>query len=323
MQDTLGLGAVADGASKAVIKLLDVLQVGLGGIFAPWQRVRMAKAESESMRLLAGGRIEVAVIEQQGQASLNKLREQALDISASIVPVESGAEPSAPRLTERSFKRFEYQEAKRQLNLETISAHTFNRLIDSDASEEPVDPDWVARYFENAKDVSDSEMQRLWASLLAGEIVQPGKFSLRTLDTLRNMTTSEAKALIEIGACSTKDGTFYLPDDKAQDVNVRDALTLPANSLANLVEAGLLHPGHRNVWPRHNEELVILEYPGYRVSFSFSEDAKVWGLSLYRLTQAARDLLGIQDGSFNREFLDRFTKCATLLGYGAEVETAP
>lgn len=63
-------------------------------------------------------------------------------------------------------------------------------------SGEPVDQDWQNRFFSIVEDVSNEEMQKLWAQVLAGEIKQPKSYSMRTLDTLRNMTKEDAELFV-------------------------------------------------------------------------------------------------------------------------------
>ena len=48
--------------------------------------------------------------------------------------------------------------------------------------------------------ISSEEMQRLWARILSGEVQSPGGTSLRTLDTLRNMSKIDAEMFND--ACS-------------------------------------------------------------------------------------------------------------------------
>jgi hypothetical protein len=65
--------------------------------------------------------------------------------------------------------------------------------LDSNPSDEPIDDDCAADFFEQAQDVSDQAMQSLWARILAGEVNKPGSFSLRTLHSLKTMTKEEAQ----------------------------------------------------------------------------------------------------------------------------------
>lgn len=62
---------------------------------------------------------------------------------------------------------------------------------DAPTPEMPTD-DWLHRWRDSAAGVSDADMQRLWGKVLAGEIKDPGKFSLRSLDFVRNLSRSEA-----------------------------------------------------------------------------------------------------------------------------------
>uniref|UniRef100_UPI004057B387 DUF2806 domain-containing protein n=1 Tax=Alistipes sp. TaxID=1872444 RepID=UPI004057B387 len=64
-------------------------------------------------------------------------------------------------------------------------------------SREAVDTDWLNRFFTVVEDVSDAEMQQLWGRILAGEIKHPKSYSLRTMETLRNMTKEEADLFVK------------------------------------------------------------------------------------------------------------------------------
>jgi|GEM_PF-2092296 len=65
----------------------------------------------------------------------------------------------------------------------------------TDNKNEKLNIDWFVRFFEDAGNISDDDMQDLWARILAGEIFRPGHYSLRTLETLRNMSCKEAESL--------------------------------------------------------------------------------------------------------------------------------
>lgn len=73
------------------------------------------------------------------------------------------------------------------------------------------DFDWFLRFFEAAGNIRAEDMQHLWAKVLAGEIKQPGCFSLRTVEALRNMTAREALAFKNASelVLQESDGTFF------------------------------------------------------------------------------------------------------------------
>lgn len=60
------------------------------------------------------------------------------------------------------------------------------------------DFDWFIRFFEAAGNISDEEIQNFWAQLLAGEVGNPGKYSLRIIDILRNLRKKDAELFVEV-----------------------------------------------------------------------------------------------------------------------------
>lgn len=59
-------------------------------------------------------------------------------------------------------------------------------------SAEEIDEEWFARYIDIAKAVSDEEVQYVWGKILAQEINEKSSFSLRTLETIKNISHDEA-----------------------------------------------------------------------------------------------------------------------------------
>ena len=116
-------------------------------------------------------------------------------------------------LDERTQQRVEFKEQKRQKNIENITQKAaVNLESEPNVSEEPVDEDWTTRFFNYAEDISNEEMQEIWARILAGEIKQPKSYSLRTLDILRNLSTDEAAIFMKFAklAITSSTTTFIL-----------------------------------------------------------------------------------------------------------------
>jgi len=106
----------------------------------------------------------------------------------------------AKAIDERSNLRLDYQERKRQANIENVTSVAAAELAgdESVATEQP-DEDWITRFFSSAQDVSSEQMQDLWGRILAGEIRRPGTYSLRALDLIRNLTKGEAELVAMVG----------------------------------------------------------------------------------------------------------------------------
>ncbi|MBO4845815.1 MAG: DUF2806 domain-containing protein [Lachnospiraceae bacterium] len=78
------------------------------------------------------------------------------------------------------------------------------------------DFDWFVRFYEAVGNVSDEEMQDIWAKILASEISESDSFSYRTIDILRNMSRKDAELFVRICSHSFTDGPerMFLPNDK-------------------------------------------------------------------------------------------------------------
>lgn len=111
-----------------------------------------------------------------------------------------------PAMVARFEQRYYEQEFGRQERLESIcekSAEELRLLVDhSNADvgqgepeappEEDIDEDWQRKFTTFAQDVSEPQMQRVWARILAGEIRKPGSFSYRTLRLVSEMDPAVA-----------------------------------------------------------------------------------------------------------------------------------
>ena len=50
-----------------------------------------------------------------------------------------------------------------------------------------IDNDWIIKFFDKSRLVTDDKMQDLWASILAGEANSAGSYSPKALTTLADM----------------------------------------------------------------------------------------------------------------------------------------
>lgn len=93
------------------------------------------------------------------------------------------------------------REIKRAVNLKKIAlaAEAEAEFVpDSAVSDRAVDPDWFAKWRSGAEDVTIEEMQHLWGRVLAGEVRQPGSYSIRTLEFLGRMAREDADLITSV-----------------------------------------------------------------------------------------------------------------------------
>lgn len=92
------------------------------------------------------------------------------------------------------------EQVSRQTNRESISKMAIEELQsgwddDKKDAEREIDDDWLNAFSEQAGRVSNEDMQRLWARVLAGEIRKPGEFKIRTLQALSLIQFDEAQLI--------------------------------------------------------------------------------------------------------------------------------
>jgi len=142
--------------SRPATVLIEKISDAVGGVFKPYQIVRVARAEAEAERIRAESQI------------------QTTD------------------LHRRAFHRFLEEEAKKQKNIEEITRQALPQLDDKSKPEQ-VEDDWITNFFDKCRLISDSEMQTLWSRVLAGEANSPGSYSKRTVDFLSSLDKTDAQ----------------------------------------------------------------------------------------------------------------------------------
>lgn len=109
------------------------------------------------------------------------------EVEISLIKAEADSE-----LLQRVVARINGQELNRQLNIESVVEKSV-KFLPSEVSSTPIDNYWKAKYFDYVQDISDEKVQETWAKILAGEVDQPGSFSLKTLQILGNLSKTQAE----------------------------------------------------------------------------------------------------------------------------------
>lgn len=157
-------------------KLVDAIQGAIGKAYEPRYRKRLTDAA-------------VYEIERIGQA-VRENSDIPITYDKNIVSIDIR---DYDAFIKRAESRLAYQELTKQKNIEKVSDIAYSDLEGHPpVTNEPMDQDWVFRFFNSVEDISNEKMQLLWGKLLAKEAIHPGSFSLRTLTTLKNLTEEEA-----------------------------------------------------------------------------------------------------------------------------------
>ncbi len=123
------------------------------------------------------------------------------------------------------------QSESRQANKEAIVIGAIKELKtqSDDVSKTPVDQDWVSQFFNYSQDTTNETMRLRWSRILAGEVVNPGTFSLRTLHAVGMLTEKHAKLFMRL--CTTIWHTHLGP--MPVQPCVENNLTAPRNLLSS------------------------------------------------------------------------------------------
>jgi len=244
--------------SKPIVKLLEVVESGIGAICGPLLLILKAYAEGRAKLVREGFRHQLVMLKTENARAVEQISSQQhlLTAGGSLeVDFSHESEVISSQVMDT------YQQSKRRANIVTITAEAADQISDQ-VSDDPVDPDWVARFFSHAQDVSSEDLQKLWGRVLAGEVERPGTIPLRTLDTLRNLSSSEAQLVIRL-ASRVSTSAFYIPARKG---------ALSDQEIRILQDAGLLEESAKyiiwNVEANEKKHTPFQEPPGWMV-FSY------------------------------------------------------
>lgn len=149
----------------------------------------------------------------------------------------------------------EFYKAKNFLKIAKKADEQYSRKA-QDNKNNFYDFDWFMRYYEAAGNVSDEDMQEIWAKVLAGEIDNPSFFSLRIIDVLRNMRKADAELFVRFCEVSFDmgSGNLFLPNYD----EYLEKSGIAYSDIMRLSEMGLIF----------NDPLITL-------NFELSEEAKI------------------------------------------------
>ena len=203
----------------------------------------------------------------------------------------------------------------------------------SEEGNDEMDDDWIESFRREAADRSLGEMRETFARILAGEIHQPGTFSIKTLRTVGALSQSTASLFSKVASLRIGMESLPLGKDEGSRALVKDARIpslegdlndnylldegLDYARLTELTEYGLLRHSY-NSWHQYGLVLpglqldpsttawIIHQDQKWRLvplpGFSGSSDLKFYGA---KFTNVGLELLRITDIDKNAKFSKR------------------
>ena len=289
----------------ALEKLVDYTASGIGAVagpmLAPWRARQDAKArrleaqaDADSLRLIAGAQADA----QRSLLAFGETGHGVLEIG--------------PRGIEQ---RIEFQEKKRQANIESVVRDAAAELGDKEVPNRKPDPDWTARFFNDVQDVSSKELQRIWSKILAGEVETPGRTSLRTLSILKNISKRHAEIFSTVAK-------YVVGSVIHQESLSASTDTLLSSFIVEMQELGLVHGALNVHWKMGlvNDGTHVLKYCNNLLVVE-GQPGKEIAIRGYVLTGPGDEMTQFCVNESDLEYLKNFAKF--LAGHDCTLKIAP
>jgi hypothetical protein len=254
---------VAKALAEPGTKFIEAIDRHLGLVLEPGHIRRKAKAEVDAAKIKAEGDLELLDFE------------------------------------DRIIRRREYLEERRQQNREAIAREAVNQLPNV-VSDEKVEEDWLVQFFNYAQDVSNEEMQLIWARLLAGEVAQPGTYSLRTLNLVRLLRQEDAILFSNFCSYLSSGSTHVYTKETFDYLRERG---LYFDRLLHIQALGLLSVDGTVKLVIPPKESLTFEYFDRSITLK-SKDLLRRGLHYYPLTDVGAELASLCDVEPDYGYLD-------------------
>jgi uncharacterized repeat protein (TIGR03899 family) len=224
----------------------------------------------------------------------------------------------------------QHLKAQRKMhNLETILALALDFCLEQGKAD-GLDPDWFFSFITMAEEIHAPAMQELWAKIFSVEISRPGTFSLRTLQTLKNLTHKDAQMFsVAVSLSSKKKGenSPKLIFGYHQKPSVLSFLGLKKNHQLNLAEFSLAYPDLLSLMEMgliYNSEIESGELnPSTRIQWRCGNHlvhlaARTRGLTLnyYKFTATGAELCKLVSGQTNIKYIETLK---SVLSSGFEI----
>lgn len=189
------------------------------------------------------------------------------------------------------------REVRQKNNIQkVVQAAAMDLNANPKQNEDKVDDDWGAFFFDNVQDVSNEEIQNIWAKILAGEIRRPGSYALRTLRVLKDLSKEEALSFRDLSPYIIDHCAVYLYSD-----NFRKNYT--EGRLITLQDAGLIQYERKNVRAVGLQNFVI---GGAKVTILNEENLVEDSLLLNLLTEAGKELSWLLPATVQKAYIEDF-----------------
>ncbi|MDP9942141.1 DUF2806 domain-containing protein [Ectopseudomonas alcaliphila] len=277
--------------SKPATTLIEKISSAMGKIYEPIHIRRIAKAEADASKIRLLSDIEINDIQQ------------------------------------RALERFIHEEARKQSNIESITNKALP-LLNTNATPQAIETDWITYFFDHCRNVSDVEMQSIWSNLLSMEANEPGTYSKRAISLISTLDKADANLFTSICSFSVStedDPNYHIP----LILNFEDAIyqknDISFFKLTNLESIGLLRFDPSNNFTLQvpsNEDYFY--YDNTKITITAPPDAKKSiDIGCIMLTSVGQQLSRICGARPDTDFLEYIQSYYRTKRYYISTEPTP
>lgn len=266
----MNIGDLAEPAKVLIEKIADAT----GVLYEPKHIVEVAKAQAEAAKIQAESEIETA------------------KIKAEVAKIQAESEIEITDLHRRAAQRWLAEQGQQQKSIENTIIKAIPQL-NEDADPNAIEDDWITKFFDKSRLVTDDEMQDLWASILAGEANCAGSYSPKTLTTVADLNHKVAtlfNTFCSFCIINLEDSTTFR--QSPSNFKIRDArapIITGSNTFSGNFQQGVGQPAQKSeaIYKRYgfgNDEFQLLLEHGliqdvntHTVYESFLYNGDFWG----------------------------------------------
>ncbi|OPG69106.1 hypothetical protein B1219_27870 [Pseudomonas ogarae] len=312
-------------------KMWDTLaNKGIGALLKPAQirRERLADIEMDRVKTLANAQAQRDAQDiKEGRKSISDFS-SAIDIKKAKLSHEKAAlriEPSVDYelACEVGLDSLIHDSVRREVNVANAIIYAEETLRnDSDAApEENIDEDWLYKWRDYTGEISNDDLQKIWGRLLAGEIKAPGSYSVRCLESLRNLSQTEAKLIARLSSFVFL-SAVWRPDetDFVLPVSFQEFVELQEIGIISGAEAANRTMRITDIEPAWQEFRKFLICHDKCLIVTNANKASVLSLSVYNLTKVGQQLMSLGEFRADVPYLTRLGE--EIISQGYEVAIA-
>lgn len=287
IKDLTGLG-------EPLTKLMEVTSKGFGVLWRP--RAIRLEADAKAYEI-------EAISKAEARAEITR---KSIEYESTLTRIQE-LSTTNPELASRAKHRLLLREIEGQENLESVVEHAYTALPNA-VSGAPVDETWRRKFFQEAENICDEEMQLLWGKVLAGEVSAPGSYSHRTLSVLCELSAHEAEIFKNVCSLAMTEGHIALPGhDPGRALS---PFGISYENVMSMRDAGLISSGDSvfQTWKRSENNhpdvssFIFLMNNDVTIQFNIPPHLEVH-YPIFRFTVAGRELQRLMISSPDEAYL--------------------